>query len=196
MVQRCSCILLLEWERSFGPVSDTLAAIAPCLMHYFGHNEGQLATTVEQLTATVQRMVGIGSRYKNLEDSLSAGVTLCLGTSVSESSWSKFLPKSGVKFDAMVERIRSTDVGDLAPRYAELRIQLVSCRMNTLQPTTIIPQPPSSLHQSRYSGHHHHDHVSSLSGRNYAIPGCLDPMLLWTTNSDYDTTQYSLSRIS
>jgi len=86
MIQRCSCILLLQWEKETGPVKENLEIIAPVLMHHFRHNREQLMETVELLAKTVDRMVTIGSRYKNLEKSLSAGVTLCLGNKVSESS--------------------------------------------------------------------------------------------------------------
>lgn len=86
MIQRCSCILLLEWEKAFGPIDGAFAVVAPYLMHYFNHDEIQPGAITDHLAATVTRMIGIGSRYKNLEASLSAGVTLCLGTSVSESS--------------------------------------------------------------------------------------------------------------
>ncbi len=86
MIQRCSCILLLEWEKIFGPVKESLATVAPSLMHHLGHDGIQLTETVDQLATTVDRMVIIGSRYKNLERSLTAGVTLCLGNQVSESS--------------------------------------------------------------------------------------------------------------
>jgi len=85
MIQRCSCILLLQWEKEVGPVKENLEAIAPLLMHFFGHNGHQLTETVKQLAKTVNRMVTIGSRYKNMEKSLSAGVTLCLGNKISES---------------------------------------------------------------------------------------------------------------
>lgn len=86
MVQRCSCILLLEWDRRVGPVKETLEFIAPHLMSSLGYTQTPTLQTVEKLAATVDRMVSIGSRYLNLERSLTAGVTLCFGTNTSESS--------------------------------------------------------------------------------------------------------------
>ena len=86
MVQRCSCILLLAWEKQVGPVKSTLAFIAPYLTYFLGRDQVPNAQDVEKLAATVDRMITVGSRYLNLEKTLTAGVTLCLGTSVSESS--------------------------------------------------------------------------------------------------------------
>lgn len=86
MVQRCSCVLLLEWDKRVGPVKETLGIIAPYMTLTLGRGQISILQAMQKLAATVDRMVSIGSRYLNLERSLTAGVTLCLGNSISESS--------------------------------------------------------------------------------------------------------------
>lgn len=86
MVQRCSCILLLEYEKHAGAVNELLSTIVPYLTKMLTTSEEPISETIGKLEQTVKQMTAIGSRFKNLEQSLQAGATLCLGTSLPESS--------------------------------------------------------------------------------------------------------------
>lgn len=78
MVQRCACILLVEY-RSRHPLLSVEAITA-------GFNASQISpvekTTVEE---TIAKMLQRGSYYRNLECSLGAGSTLALGTEITET---------------------------------------------------------------------------------------------------------------
>ncbi|KAF2719592.1 hypothetical protein K431DRAFT_305035 [Polychaeton citri CBS 116435] len=66
-----------------------------------------------------------GSRYANIEQNTCPGMTLVLGQELSESHWTKLLPKTGKKFQDVMQVLNRTGTVNTARGYTELRNTLV-----------------------------------------------------------------------
>lgn len=86
MTQRLHCIVLLEWNKRCGPIEDQLDRMAPMLSRFLGLPSQDPYAEVRELVKVTRRMMDEGSRYRNLERSLEAGFTLCIGKNVKRTS--------------------------------------------------------------------------------------------------------------
>jgi len=78
-------------------------------------------------------MIDAGSRYRNLEAHVCPGVTLFLGTQISETMWTKLLPKSGKTFKSTVERVNNIVSAELAVFCSEIRQKVISHQLNLFE---------------------------------------------------------------
>jgi len=119
MVKRCACILLSEYRarQNYPPEAVTVTEI--CQSGLFGLDS-------EEVAKTIRHMITAGSRYRNLENHLGDGVCLVLGMVLKESSWCQVLPKSGEKFERVMQHLHRTPVVRLAREYGELRHHIVN----------------------------------------------------------------------
>ncbi|KAK5191786.1 hypothetical protein LTR92_008367 [Exophiala xenobiotica] len=73
----------------------------------------------------MKEMLDAGSRYNNLEKALGEGVVFILGKDISESCWTKLLPKSGPTFDAAISHLKAVGLSEQSRMYARLRKAVV-----------------------------------------------------------------------
>ncbi|KIW58024.1 hypothetical protein PV05_02576 [Exophiala xenobiotica] len=100
---------------------------------------GQTARALQALDAsrfefvkvenTVKDMLDAGSRYNNLEKALGEGVLFVLGKGLSESLWTKLLPKSGKTFDAAISHLKAVGLSARSRMYAQLRKTVVEAKV-------------------------------------------------------------------
>ncbi|WPH03434.1 Hypothetical protein R9X50_00631400 [Acrodontium crateriforme] len=69
---------------------------------------------VEHWKGEVSAMIELGSRYRNIDEHLGFGASFVLGTSLSETIWTKILPKSGKRFDRVMEHLRQVGIPQIA----------------------------------------------------------------------------------
>lgn len=81
MVRRCSCILLFEFEKAYGPFT-----IAPDETKALEVALGRNPIEMPKIQHTIDHMIDWGSRYLNLERVLGPGAVLVLGTEVAETT--------------------------------------------------------------------------------------------------------------
>ncbi|KAK3669797.1 hypothetical protein LTR78_010314 [Recurvomyces mirabilis] len=82
---------------------------------------GQLNVTFSQALQVLERMIDEGSRFANLEKVIGSGAVFLLCHPGSDALGTRLLPKSGPKFDAVVEELRIAGVEEKAAEYADLR---------------------------------------------------------------------------
>jgi len=75
-------------------------------------------------------MIDAGHRYKNIEKALGAGSILVLGKDIAETTWTKLLPKSGPKFSAAMDHMKSEGIPALASKYKDLSTQVIEHELN------------------------------------------------------------------
>lgn len=76
-------------------------------------------------------MIDAGGRFVNLEQRAGEGVSIILGQG-SESSWIKLLPKSGPRFEGMIQRLYDIQLHEKHPRECRLRVRVVDWLLNEL----------------------------------------------------------------
>ncbi|OQN95382.1 hypothetical protein B0A48_18617 [Cryoendolithus antarcticus] len=119
MAQRIACIVLVEIHQRMGqPPADVIAETVQ-IGRGIGHNPNEVEKTVVA-------MLDFGHRYKNLEITVDGGIALVLGCELSESFWTKLLPKSGPLFTSVIEHLRTTDAARLSVKYAQVQHRIVS----------------------------------------------------------------------
>ena len=80
MMKRCACILLVEFRRRFGCVSDEHTATTIIQLGNFGCDNAEIQKEIAN-------MMNCGTRYINLDSSLGIGASLFLGNEVPESMY-------------------------------------------------------------------------------------------------------------
>ena len=79
MVQRCACILFAEYRSWYGRASRETIATTIC--------ESQLLRVDSAyVKRTVDKMIELGSYYRNLDSALGEGASLAFGTEIAEST--------------------------------------------------------------------------------------------------------------
>ncbi|KAK3047168.1 hypothetical protein LTR09_011370 [Extremus antarcticus] len=114
----------------------------------FGHD-------IEDATKILKTMMDEGSKYKQLEAALGAGVCLVLPTNIGETnSWTKILTKSTERNRSVIRKLRQTPILTLAGEYATLRERIVSFKMAELQSLqhAILPEVATAPSQSLFEG--------------------------------------------
>lgn len=98
----------------------------------------------DQVENTVKEMRDAGSRYRNLENKLGDGVLFVLGQDISESYWTKLLPKSGKPFTEAIQHLKSVKLPDKARKYSELRKAVIDSKLvlMTSTPQNALQQQP------------------------------------------------------
>lgn len=79
MVQRCSCLLLAEYQSRHPLSSTSMIAEVIC-------DSRLLQVEKASVEKSIATMISRGSYYRSLEGALGAGVTLTLGTEVAETT--------------------------------------------------------------------------------------------------------------
>lgn len=99
------------------------------------HQSRLFGSNFEVTRDTVNHMIDAGSRYKNIEKALGVGVILALGKDISESVWTRLLPKTGDKFgEAMRHLGNNTPLRHLATTYSTLRTEVVNRQLDVFHP--------------------------------------------------------------
>jgi len=121
---RLLCILIVEYRAAVGissePDQDTIIAIRKAT----GYNKSE-AETKKDLATMIER----GGYYLNLEKHVGQGICFVLGTSLSETHWTKLITKSGPKFDAVLERFKQISLSNTAAPYAILRQRVIHAKL-------------------------------------------------------------------
>ena len=77
-MRRCACVLLVEFQKRLGCVSDEETANTIIQLGNFNRNN-------EEVQKEIANMINCGTRYINLESSLGIGSCLIPGNHVAES---------------------------------------------------------------------------------------------------------------
>jgi len=128
MVRRLLCLLLVEpqiREKKFDPRTPS---------EFFGD------IPFETVVKTAEEMEDAGSRYKNLEQALGTGIVFILGKDIPETHWTKFLPKSGEKFDGVVSHIKNTCYPIPIASLGELRRVVIRQKISDLMTFNELPE--------------------------------------------------------
>jgi hypothetical protein len=125
---RFLCILLVEYRASAGyePELDQDTIIRICQASGYQDNEIQ---TRQRLA----KMIEFGGYYKNLEENVNQGICFVLGTSLSESYWTKLITKSGPKFNTVLERFKEIPFLQIADQYTELRQRVIGAKLESFK---------------------------------------------------------------
>ena len=79
MVQRCACLLFVEYRSKHQHLSSDAIANIICTSNLPG-------VDFQHCKGAVSKMTTFGSYYRNMERTLGKGVTLALGTNVAETT--------------------------------------------------------------------------------------------------------------
>lgn len=79
MVQRCACLVLVEYRSRYPSISNEEIAKAIA-------NSQLLQVEQASVEKTITTMLSRGSYYRNLENALGKGVTLVLGAEIAETT--------------------------------------------------------------------------------------------------------------
>jgi len=154
MVRRLLCLLLVEPQ------------IREKKIDLSGTSESFEDISLELVVKTAREMEYAGSRYKNLEQALGPGIVFILGKDIPETHWTKLLPKSGEKFDGVVNHMKNTSYPIPSASLRKLRhaviqqkvLELMSLHdlqqqhvvsQNNLQPFS--PTNLAEIHYQQYS---------------------------------------------
>jgi len=122
------------------------------------HQSGLFGSNFEDTRDTVNHMIDAGSRYKNIERVLGVGVILALGKDISETTWTRLLPKTGEKFDKAMRHLENnTQLRYLGAKYSALRLEVVNQQLNVFHPVqqeiqaarmevNVVPIPTLGVH--------------------------------------------------
>ncbi|KAF2725393.1 hypothetical protein K431DRAFT_342846 [Polychaeton citri CBS 116435] len=90
-------------------------------------SEGKGYDPTEKARRTLVAMTERGAKYKFLEQALGRGISLVLGTTLSESHWLKLLPKDGKgKFSQVKEHLDTTNVLELSEKFNNLQLAIMT----------------------------------------------------------------------
>jgi len=114
-----------------------------------GHQDNELETK-RKLATMIER----GGYYKNIEANVNQGICFVLGTSLSESYWTKLITKSGPKFNTVLERFKEISLPQTACQYIGLRQRVIGAKLESFknQQNSLLLDYPISL-QNMYSQH-------------------------------------------
>lgn len=139
---RLLCILLVEYRADVGcqPELDqgTIETVSKATSYHNSEIEAKqgLATMIER-----------GGYYLNLEKHVGQGVCFVLGTSLSETYWTKLITKSGPKFNMVLERFNEISLPETAAQYAALRQRVIGAKLESFRNqrnSLILGYPPFS----------------------------------------------------
>jgi len=92
----------------------------------------RLGIPAGQASGLLETMIDAGSRYINLEAHAGSGISMVLGKALTESRWVKTLPKSGDRFDMVVNRLQCIGLYENHSRECDLRLLIVSWMLDRL----------------------------------------------------------------
>ncbi|KAH7096060.1 hypothetical protein FB567DRAFT_48389 [Paraphoma chrysanthemicola] len=125
---RLLCILLVDYRASAGygheVDQDTILRICQAS----GHQDNEVDTRQR-----LAKMIEWGGYYKNLEANVNQGICFVLGTSLSESHWTKLITKSGPTFNAVMKRFKDISLPQTAQQYAGLRQVVVGTKLQSFK---------------------------------------------------------------
>jgi len=87
-------------------------------------NDG-VCESVTETKKMLRKMMDRGRMYKLLEDNLGVKVCFVLGTSLSETYWTKLLTKSTPRFPAVVAQIRTTTVTTIGQQFSSVEREVI-----------------------------------------------------------------------
>ncbi|KAK5692731.1 hypothetical protein LTR17_025325 [Elasticomyces elasticus] len=111
--------MLYEYQRATDPI--TLGTVAMTMSEYC-----QLDMTFSQVMRVLERIVDKGSSFAKLETVLGCDAVFLLCHAGSDASRTKFLPKTGARFDDVIRTLRNGGVDTMAGDYFDLRGRFVS----------------------------------------------------------------------
>lgn len=125
---RLLCILFVEYRASagFDPELDQGTILRMCQTS--GHRENE-SETKRKLATMIER----GGYYKNMEANVNQGICFVLGTSLSESYWTKLITKSGPKFNRVLERFKEISLPQIASQYISLRQKVIGAKLESFK---------------------------------------------------------------
>lgn len=127
MVQRLACLLFIEYRSKYPCSSSDGIANIICNSGLLGVDLRHVKKTVKK---TVNKMITLGSYYRNMEQALGKGVALSLGTDISETTWTRVLTKKPEKVNVVMSHLKETLLAELSQKYARLRDCLINHRMD------------------------------------------------------------------
>jgi len=99
---------------------------------HFLHYSAGFGRDVKQAISTLNTMIDSGSKYKQLEGFLGAGVCFVLPTNIGETNWTKILTKSTDRNRSVMRSLSETEIPALAVKYACLRERIVGAKLTEL----------------------------------------------------------------
>ncbi|KAM0724053.1 hypothetical protein Q7P37_000233 [Cladosporium fusiforme] len=89
------------------------------------HLHANLGLSLKHASKTLEKMIARGNSYKYLERTLGVGVCFVLGTSLSETHWTKLLAKSTPESAKAIDQIRNTPVMSLGERFGPVQVEAI-----------------------------------------------------------------------
>jgi len=89
------------------------------------HGCPNLCNSIAEARDTLNEMIDAGLRYMWLETVIGTGISLALGIELSETYWTKFLPKTGRPFTLMKSRLQTQSMQVVMAEVAPLQRRIV-----------------------------------------------------------------------
>jgi len=94
------------------------------------HVKDGVCGSVTETKKMLRKMMDRGRMYKLLEDNLGVKVCFVLGTSLSETYWTKLLTKSTPRLPAVVAQIRTTTVTTIGQQFSSVEREVIRAGYN------------------------------------------------------------------